>query len=522
MPPARRVPGRRALAAIGVGAIVAGLLLGAFVRLAPSPEPPSPLGVARTASPSPTPTPDAPSSASPGASSAPKPAQPSTAATPPPGGVPPDISAVAKLLPIKGSALDVGFQILMAAGPDDGLYVAIPTGPGMVVTLLDGRGKQRSGWPVVVSGDDYCNLLLTASDGSVRLLCGRSDAVDGLGNRITRAYAFDEDGDPVSGWPADVSEAVMGRMVGDEMIVLSQTDQGDAPEENAPGYVHIDVVGADGAMRSGVDVAFPCCDGAFALGPEGMAILSTREWSDLGDSVKTTLVAFDEAGIRDGWPITIDGNASEVAFDPRGAAHVVVSAAYEPPSRSIVLGSDGRRLGGSGDLDIVSSLPWEGAGDPYPAAPIVASDGSAFIVSTESGGTTIMALDPSGQPRAGWPYRSKLGVQFIDRCEPDETGCGSTRTPMAIGRDDVLYLVHPASSGSAGASVVAIGPDGGIRDGWPVGLRLAGSEFWALTVNPDGGAYALAIEPDGSAHSATIVAIADDSTVRYTMTIVEP
>jgi hypothetical protein len=505
------------LAAIGAGAIATGLLLGALVRLSETPDPGDALGVARTSSPSATPT--ATSEAAPSASRA---APPSVEARPPNDPPGPDPSPLANLVPVKGPGRQIGGNVLMAAGRDGELYVGIPTGTGEVLTLLDRDGRPRPGWPIPVPGNDFCGLLLAAPDGSVRVLCDRSETVDGLDAYITQAHAFGRDGKVLPGWPADLSAAFTGVMVGDALVVLSR-EYVDAPEENAPEYVHMDVVGADGAMRSGVDVAFPCCDSAFALSPHRMGIVSTREWSESGDSVTTTLVAFDESGIRDGWPITIDGNTSEVAFDRRGAAHLVVSAPYEPPSRTIVLGADGRRLGGSGDLDIVSSLTSEGAGDSYPAAPIVASDMSTFIVSTEDGRTTIMGLDPGGRPLDGWPYRSKLGIEFINQCvDTGDTGCSSPRTAMGVDAHDVLYLIHGAASPSAGGSVMAIGPDGRVRDGWPVGLRRAGSVFWALAVNPDGGAYALAIEPEGDSHSATIVAITDDSTVRYTKTIVEP
>ena len=56
-----------------------------------------------------------------------------------------------------------------------------------------------------------------------------------------------------------------------------------------------------------------------------------------------------------------------------------------------------------------------------------------------------------------------------------------------------------------------------MRPGWPVELKRAGSEFWSVVVGPDGTAYALAIEPESSpTSSASILAIAPDSTVRYT------
>ena len=517
-PPPRRLPRGRVLAAIGATAVVAGLALGGLVRLTSDPDSNDSLGVVRTSSPSATPS--ATSQATPDSSAA---ASPSVgASTPTSRPVGPEPKPIKDLLPVKGSGRQIGGEVLMAAGRDGQLYVGIHTDAGEVLTLLDRNGRPRPGWPIVLKGNEFCNQLLAAPDGSVRILCYRPDTIDGLGNGITEAHAFGRDGKVLPGWPADVSGAFTGRMVGDDLVVLSLTYQGDAPEENAPEYIHMDVVEADGATRSGVDVAFSSGDIAFALGPDGMAIVSTREWADAGSTVTTTLTVFDEHGVRDGWPIIIDGSASEVAFDPSGHVHLVVSAPYERPSRTVVISPDGGQRVGSDDLDIVSSLTWAGAGDPYPGAPIVAADGSTFIVSTEDVGTTIMGLDADGQSLSGWPYRSKLGIQFIDRCEAEDTGCGSNRTPIGIDSHDVLYLVHEAANSSAGGSLVAIGPDGRIRDGWPVGLRRAGSVFWGLEVNPDGGAYALAIEPEGKGHSATIVAVDADSTVRYTTTIVEP
>jgi hypothetical protein len=62
-----------------------------------------------------------------------------------------------------------------------------------------------------------------------------------------------------------------------------------------------------------------------------------------------------------------------------------------------------------------------------------------------------------------------------------------------------------------------------MRPGWPVELRRPGAEFWSVTVGSDGTAYALAMEPEpGGTSSASILAIAPDSTVRWTTTIVDP
>jgi hypothetical protein len=68
-----------------------------------------------------------------------------------------------------------------------------------------------------------------------------------------------------------------------------------------------------------------------------------------------------------------------------------------------------------------------------------------------------------------------------------------------------------------------VGADGRVVEGWPVGLRRAGSGFWSVVVSANGTVYALAIEPEpGDRSSATILGIAPDSTVRYTTTIVDP
>ena len=93
----------------------------------------------------------------------------------------------------------------------------------------------------------------------------------------------------------------------------------------------------------------------------------------------------------------------------------------------------------------------------------------------------------------------------------------------AIGPDNTLYLPLQARNATVGGRIVAVGPDGRVRPGWPVELHRSGAEFWSVVVGSDGTVYALAIEPEtGDASSATILAIAPDSTVLYTTTIIDP
>ena len=100
--------------------------------------------------------------------------------------------------------------------------------------------------------------------------------------------------------------------------------------------------------------------------------------------------------------------------------------------------------------------------------------------------------------------------------------CPSLAVP-AVGPDSTLYLPLQARDASVGGSIVAVGPDGRVRPGWPVELTRPGAEFWSVVVGSDGTVYALAIEPEtGDTSSASILAIAPDSTVLWTTTIIDP
>jgi hypothetical protein len=235
------------------------------------------------------------------------------------------------------------------------------------------------------------------------------------------------------------------------------------------------------------------------------------------------LEAVGPAGIPDGFPVAIDGIASGPAFDAAGRIHVTVGSPIERPARTFVFDAGGRAIDvGSDDLQMTATSDWTGAGAVQPAFPVVAPDGTTFIIDNTDG-TTVAGLSPSGRVIAGWPYRSNVDLEYTGFCDGPDVGCGFTRTAPAIGPGNVLYLLHAAANSSVGGSVVAVGQEGRVVPGWPVGLRRSGSEFWSIVVGSDGTAYALAIEPEGrDGSSASILAIAPDSTVLYTTTIVEP
>jgi hypothetical protein len=512
------------VALIAAGVIVGGLLLGGVARFVSgtgSPSSSSP-AVVPTASPFMTPDPSSGSAVAPSGTPRATPTAAHATSTPKP-------STASKLLPVKGSGRDAGTEIRMAPGPEGGVYVSVPAkagirGGGSVVALLDKGGQPRAGWPIRLSGVDSCDLLLAASDGSVRVVCFVPNQEEGLNGAVRRAFAFDSGGLALPGWPVDVGDAFTGRVIGTDLTMVERPYYGDVVEEGTPeDIVNLVVIRAGGRVEQGSEVSFAeCCQSTWAVGPNGIAYGTYRRDFETKDSVKTDVIAFDLAGVQPGWPVTIDGNTSDTAFDARGLAYLVVGWPTERPARTVVLDGGGKvHASGSADQAIVSTATWNGAGDDYPGPPTVAADGSAFILSTEGGRTTILALDPNGQPRTGWPYRSSLGMQWTGFCGTGDTGCGQSRTMPAVGQANVLYLLQAAST-SGGGSIVAIGTDGRVRAGWPVGLKRAGSAFWSVVVNPAGGVWALAIEPETPGHSATILSIANDSTVRFATTVVEP
>ena len=401
----------------------------------------------------------------------------------------------------------------MAPGPAGGLYVVIPRPAerGSVVALLDSTGKPQPGWPVAL-GDAFCNLPAPAVDGSIRVVCGQGYDSD------SRAYAFTRDGRSIAGWPVDLPSAYGPRIVGDDLYVMEHVVDNALQVITA---VRLVAVAPDGTLRTGTRVETPDLikhDWVPQLGPDGTGYLLTYPNTA---TEATEITAFDLDGVRQGWLVKVTGRPYGLAFGPNG--RIYATEGQEGRSRILVFGHDGRSLPiGSEALPVAATSVYSGAG-PYggPPPPVVADSRTTFLVS-EEGGTTVYGLDVNGHVIAGWPYRDTIGLQWSGDCYTS-VGGQCWRSDPAIGPGHVLYLLHPPRTPNVGGSIVGIGPDGRVITGWPVELTRPGAEFWPVVVGSDGTAYALAIEPESSSSSsATILAIAPDSTVLYTTTIVEP
>ncbi len=503
-PPIRLLAVAALVAVLGAGLVAAGM---EFLRRADNPI----IAVVPSSSPSSGPGPSSGPTTSPGPTGQPPAVTPRPAASPASGA-----------LPVRGSGQQLGTGIRMAPGAIGDLWVSIPAPGGTTLARLGGDGTMRSGWPIVLPGAGSCGLLLPVNDGSVRLVCHADDLADDSGVAV-RAFAFDAGGSLLPGWPVVLPCCFTGRMLGDELTVYGQEYFGGDIEEGQPaGEGRIVAVAADGSIRSGTPVPFglDSCPDSWAVGPGGVAYGTLRNFS--GPSPTSALLAVGFDGVPAGFPVEIGGIASGPSFDPRGLIHVTVGSPVRPPARTLVFNSDGGTEAGSDEVEITATSDWTGAGGDCPAPPLVGESGLTFLVDTTDG-TTIAGLGANGQVMSGWPYESDREVQVAGFCGTGDTGCGGFHVGPTLGLDNTLYLAYAAATASAGGSVLAIEPDGTVRSGWPVNLRRPGAEFWSVVVGPDLTVYALAIEPEpNGSYSATILSIAPDSSVRYTVTIVEP
>jgi len=350
-----------------------------------------------------------------------------------------------------------------------------------------------------------------------------------------RAFAFDAGGRPFAGWPVELPfgwpAGFVGYMVGDELTHFAEQRLTVDPDSGAVSYeAWVTSVAVNGTIRSGVRVPrveTACCAERWGVGPDGVAYGTVHNYGDSPEAPKSSeLLAVGFAGARAGFPIAIGGLASEPSFDAAGRIHVTVNDGTDRTARALVFDTSGRAaVGGSDDLGVSATdecVGIEGSCE-VPAAPLVGADGTRFVVGAYFNNTAVAGVNPSGEDMAGWPYRSDDGHQGKGICAAGDICEGYSLATPAIGPDHVIYLIHAAPTNSVGGSLVAVGPDGRVRPGWPVELRRPGAEFWSVVVGSDGTAYALAIEPEtGDSSSASILAIAPDSTVLYATTIIDP
>jgi WD40 repeat protein len=250
----------------------------------------------------------------------------------------------------------------------------------------------------------------------------------------------------------------------------------------------------------------------------------TRDWAwvDGADnrvsSRASDALALD--GAVAGWPVPINGLASEPDFAPDGTVVVTAGTYDRPVTRIYAFDPTTRQLvATSGVIPVVSaSIHMDSDCSTWPSSPLVAADGTVYLMDLG----TIHAFDRVLQALSGWPM--DVPGELVLPVAPGFDGltCDWGVGPVA-GPDGTLYLSLEPASKSRGGRLDAIAKDGKRPAGWPVKLSRAGSTFWDVAVGEDGTVHALAVEPEGSRKaSATLCSIDPDSEVRYAVTLLEP
>lgn len=414
----------------------------------------------------------------------------------------------------------------MAPGGDGSLYVSISVRKGpAVLLLLDGAGQPRAGWPVAIKGSTRCGLPMPSNDGSVRVVCDARDLPESNSDdELVEAYSFDADGRLIAGWPAELSRPTayaLDPVRGDLTLVREQSTDDPASGETLTHDVTVTAIDAGGTVHEGSRSALDLhrFGDRWTVRPDGVAY-GVGETDELG-----MITALDRSGARDGWPVTIKGFGSVPGFEPDGAIAVTLGSTKPRASHLALLDPSGKVVT-SGALPITTA---ERTGDvggctvAYPNAPVVARNGDIFVISELE--TPIYGLDGSLAIMDGWPFdpSASLAVARPGLESEHEAGYCPTSVIPGVGPDGTLVLALEAQTSKVGGSLVAVGSDASVRAGWPVVLKRPGAEFWGVVVGTDATTYALALEPEsGGKSSASILAIAPDSTIRWTTTIIDP
>jgi len=442
-----------------------------------------------------------------------------------------DPTSIPAALPVRGLTIGLllGSEIMMAPRPQGGLYVSIPSTEedppfGTVVALLDPSGQVARGWPIRLVDALICSPPLVATDGSVRIVCE-------TGDESGRALAFDATGRMLPGWPVVIegwgSWGGGQRVIGDRLVVVGHGSYESV--DSVTGWANeawLITVDADATVSIGARLR---ANGPWSIGPDATAygVSHPNPWAEGPSPPQVSVItAFDLAGPRPGWPARVDGVASAPAFGPEGQLYLTVGSYTKAASRTVVLDRDGQIVpGGSRELPIATAAAIESEGTWTPSSPLVAADGTAFVSGGPAsdsrwnapGDTTVFALDSSGRVMRGWPQIPcwpPVGEGWLDA------------VASALGPGKVVYSLCAApDAGSSvepttGGSIVATGPDGRVRPGWPLVLSRPHAELRSAVVGPDGTVYAVAIEnePDHLG-SATILAIGPDGTIRSRTTV---
>lgn len=309
------------------------------------------------------------------------------------------------------------------------------------LVAVDDSGRERTGWPQWLGLQTDLNTQMAfGSDGTVYVW--DDSTVD----------AFRADGTGPAGWPyhtgavEDVLPVPQGVYVesepsgsaacGNESHVMTLIGTAGTVQSTWTLQGEIDAVGPDGTLytRQGDSILAYGSDGAVkpgwpatgwsnvSLDSSGRVYLSWWKFREItgvsmegpGEALQTRIAAVDQNGRPyTGWPVTIEGAASEPAIGPDGTVYltreVYASGSDTPTDSVLALDASGKTRPGwpislPAQHGLLRSLPGVSASAPDP--PQVGSDGTVYFgagASDPSSPGLLEEVDPSGRPKPGFP-----------------------------------------------------------------------------------------------------------------------
>ena len=400
--------------------------------------------------------PDPSASSSPSASPAATPASTTSPVSSAPS-LPPGVASGA--LPVRGPGKEIGYAVTTASGPDGSVFVLVPEPvTGVVLARLDRAGRPSPGWPIAMTDVEFCRLLLPVGDGTVRLLCSVVELAD---TSTERALGFDVQGRSLAGWPVDPGPGFWsaGRVVGDALVLY-----GGDPDSGS----RLAIVGSDGAVRHGALMPEGETTGASGdIAPDGVAYHTRVSTGyEEGSPENSWITGSDLTGVRAGWPVKVDGIASDPAFGSNGRIVLTVGSRVDAASRIIVLDRKAAVIARSAKLPIATAESGADCVSYAPRAPLTAGTALRSCGARSTPGSS-RSTRRSRSFRAG-PTDPRVGSSAPGRDDPRaELNC-SPPAPPSVGLTGTLYLPLQPRTGVHRRDPRRRRPE------WPRARRLAG------------------------------------------------
>jgi hypothetical protein len=389
---------------------------------------------------------------------------------------------------------------------------------------LDTSGRSKVGW-LELPDQTYNLPVLFVADGTIYVAedVGYSEySDDPTMNQNTELYAFGKNGKLKSGWPVDVGlqpsfelgasgTVIVYSFVDnyDRITVLTPAGKTSASWVLGSGYGQMcgKGVGPDGTMYFAYSEGGGVCSilvysaggkrlskaparmwGSLVVSPQGEAVAVAYDLQPYGAGVvaRTQLAVIGTDGQPlAGWPVAVEGAASDPAFGPDGTIYVTQMGLGTDPSKVLAFTPDGQPVAGW-PVELPAGYGPFSNGSSTPSPPIVSATGTVFVAATDLAWMGwVLALDPTGAALPGWPYRLPQPLANYDNggVRGESPYNPGPILPTATGSRIAIYLVLDGR-------LDAVGPDGMEVSGWPYVLPSADENVlcWENVLPlPDGG-----------------------------------